>query len=359
MLFEPVAPDVVDLLDAQRYAAVLRVDLQHLGGNVFALLEHLVRILDAARPAYVSDVHQTVKAILDLHERAELRDVPHLPGHHRAHRILLGDQQPGICLGLLDSQRNTPVARLDVQHHHVHFFANFDDLRGVLDFLVPAHFGDVHQAFDPLFQLDEHAIVHDPDDLALHLSARRIFLRGAHPGIGRQLLQPERYALLFLVKLQDDDVEFLLWLHQVRRVLHAAPAQIRQVQQPIDSAEIHERAVFGHVLHVAMYDLAFAQGFHQFGALGMQFFLQQRAAAHHHVAAAAVQLRDAHLHLRAGQVIQVLRRSQVVLRARQERAHADIHHQPALDAIHNFAGERFLGLERCFNLLPGAAAQHF
>src|SRR5467141_3146531 len=74
VLFEPVAPDVVDLLDAQRYAAVLRVGLQHLGGNVFALLEHLVRILDAARPAYVSDVHQTVKAILDLHERDEHSD---------------------------------------------------------------------------------------------------------------------------------------------------------------------------------------------------------------------------------------------------------------------------------------------
>src|SRR6266581_4757357 len=61
VLLEPVAPDVVDLLDAQRHAAVLRVDLQYLGGNVFALLEHLVRVLDAAGPAYVSDMHQTVK----------------------------------------------------------------------------------------------------------------------------------------------------------------------------------------------------------------------------------------------------------------------------------------------------------
>src|SRR2546421_1950001 len=49
----------------------------------------------------------------------------------------------------------------------------------------------------------------------------------------------------------------------------------------------------------------------------------------------------------------------IVLRARQERTHADIHHQPALDAIHNSASERFLGLKRCFNLLPRAAAQHF
>src|SRR5467141_5462603 len=288
VLFEPVAPNVVDLLDAQRHAAVLRVDLQHFGGNVFALLEDFVRVLHAAGPAYVSDVHQPVKAILDLHKCAELRDVPHLARHHRAHRIFLCNQQPGIRLCLLDSQRNAPVARLDVQHHYIHFFTNFDDLRRVLDFLVPAHFGNVHQAFDPLLQLNEHAIVHDPDHLALHLPARRIFLRSAHPGIGRQLLQAQRYTLLFLVNLQDDDVEFLLRLHQVRRMLYATPAQIRQVQQPIDSAEIHERAILRHVFHMAVHDLAFAQRLHQCGALAMQFFFQQRAAAHHHVAAAAV-----------------------------------------------------------------------
>src|SRR6266851_3332323 len=44
VLLEPVTPNVVDLLDAQRHAAILRIDLEHLGGDVFALLEHLVRI---------------------------------------------------------------------------------------------------------------------------------------------------------------------------------------------------------------------------------------------------------------------------------------------------------------------------
>src|SRR6266478_6324320 len=58
VLLEPVAPDVVDLLDAQRHPAVLRIDLQHFGGDVFALLEHLMRILDALRPAHIADVHE-------------------------------------------------------------------------------------------------------------------------------------------------------------------------------------------------------------------------------------------------------------------------------------------------------------
>src|SRR5260370_17036968 len=64
VLFEPVAPNVVDLLDAQRHPAVLRIDLEHLGGNVFALLEYFVRVLHAPGPPYVSDSHQPSQALL-------------------------------------------------------------------------------------------------------------------------------------------------------------------------------------------------------------------------------------------------------------------------------------------------------
>src|SRR5712692_2331300 len=274
VLLEPVAPDVVDLLDAQRHAAVLRVDLQHFGRDVFALLEDLVWIFDALCPTHIADMHEPIETIFDLDERAELRDVPHLAGDHHAHGIFFRNQQPGIRLRLLDAQRNAPVARFDVQHHYVDFFTDLGDFRGVLDLLVPAHLGDVHQAFDALFQFHEHAVVHDADDLAPHLSARGIFFRCAHPRIGHQLLHPQRDALLFLVKLQDDDVDFLLRLDDVGRMLDAAPAQVRQVQQAVDSAEVHERAVLGHVLHVAVYYLAFAQRFDQLRPLGVQLFFQ-------------------------------------------------------------------------------------
>src|SRR5216683_1355876 len=121
VLLEPVAPDVVHLLHAQRHAAVLRIDAQHLRGDRLALLEHFVRILHAAGPADVADVHQAVKALFDFDERAELGDVAHLAGDDSADRILLRHQQPGIGLRLLDAQRDAAVARLDVQDDHIHF----------------------------------------------------------------------------------------------------------------------------------------------------------------------------------------------------------------------------------------------
>ncbi len=358
VLLEPVPPDVVDLLDAQRHAAVLRVDLQHLGGNVFALLEHLVRVLDALCPAHIADVHESVESVLDLNERAELRDVPHLARDHHPHRIFSRNHQPGVRLGLFDSQGDAPVARLDVQHHHIHFFANFDDLRRVLDLLIPAQLGHVYQAFDALFEFHEHPVVDDTDDLAPYLAARRVLLRRPHPGIGHQLLQAQRDALLLFIELKDDDVDFLLRLHHVGRMLHAAPAQVRQVQQAVDSAEVHECSILRHVFHVPVHHLAFAQRFHQRGTLGMQLFLEQRAPAHYHVPAAAVQLRDAHLDFCARQAVQVLYRPQVVLRTRQKRAHADIHHDAALDAVHDLADNSFLRFERRFDLLPRLPPQH-
>src|SRR5580765_4416073 len=106
------------------------------------------------------------------------------------------------------------------------------------DLLVPTHFRDVYKPFDTLFQLDENAVVDYADDLAPDFAARRILFRRVHPRIGHQLLQSERNALLFLIELEDDDVQLLLRLHHVRWMLDAPPTQIREVQQPVNSPQI-------------------------------------------------------------------------------------------------------------------------
>src|SRR6266446_3789382 len=92
--------------------AILRVDLQYLGGDRLALAEDFVRILHAPGPTDVADVHEAVKAVLDLHEGTELRDIAHFPGDHRTDRILFRNLQPRIRQGLLHAQGNTAVAGL-------------------------------------------------------------------------------------------------------------------------------------------------------------------------------------------------------------------------------------------------------
>src|SRR5580704_3319822 len=91
MLLEPLAPDVVDLFDAEGDATIIRIDLKNLGGDGFALLENFMWILDALGPAYVADVHEAVEAFFDFNESAELRDVADFSGDDGAHRIFIRD----------------------------------------------------------------------------------------------------------------------------------------------------------------------------------------------------------------------------------------------------------------------------
>ena len=67
----------LQLLDAQRQALVLGVDLEDDGLDLVALVQHLAGMLDPLGPGQVGDVHQAVDPFLDLDERAEVGDVAH------------------------------------------------------------------------------------------------------------------------------------------------------------------------------------------------------------------------------------------------------------------------------------------
>src|SRR5260370_13971930 len=122
-----------------------------------------------------------------------------------------------------------------------------------------------------------------------------------------------------------------------------APAQGCEVQQSVDSAEIDESTVLRNILHVAVNYLALVQRLHQRGALGVQLFFQQRAPADHHVTAAPVQLGDANLNFLPEQIVEILRRPEIKLRARQKRAHSDVYNQAAFNAVDDLARNGFLG----------------
>jgi hypothetical protein len=73
---------------------------------------------------------------------------------------------PTDWLALLDAERDAATLLVDVQHHDLDLVAQLHDL-GRMDVLVgPVHLGDVHQALDTLFDLDEAAVVGDVGDLA-------------------------------------------------------------------------------------------------------------------------------------------------------------------------------------------------
>ena len=119
----------------------------------------------------------------------------------------------------------------------------------------------------------------------------------------------------------------------------AAPRHVGDVQQAVDAAQVDERAVVGDVLDGALQHLAFGERVQRVLLLLRVFFLEEDLAGEHDVAALLVHLDDAHPQFLAAQRIEVAHGTHVNLRARQEGADADVHCEPALDALDDTADD--------------------
>jgi hypothetical protein len=69
-----------------------------------------------------------------------------------------------------------------------------------------------------------------------------------HPGIFGELLGSEGNALRLPVELQDDHVDLVAHLHQVRGVVDASPRHVGHVQEAVQAPEVDECAVIREVL---------------------------------------------------------------------------------------------------------------
>ena len=133
-------------------------------------------LLAAVRVVELGDVDQPLDAFVELDEGAE---VGH-PGD------LALDSAPTWCRGKKSSQMSVASCLMPserrwfstsmLEHDRLDLVALLEDLGRVLDPLGPGHVGDVHQAVDVLFDLDEDAEVGEVADLALDLGADRVVL---------------------------------------------------------------------------------------------------------------------------------------------------------------------------------------
>ncbi len=171
-------------------------------------------------------------------------------------RELVGEALPRVGHALLQAERDAALGHVDVQHHHFDFLRGRHDLAGVHVLLGPAHLGDVDQTLDARLQLDERAVVGDVGDAALELEADRVLGTRAVPRIAHQLLHAERDALRLGVEADDLHLDLLADGEGFRRMVDALPGDVGDVQQAVDAAQIHERAVVGDVLDDAVEHLA-------------------------------------------------------------------------------------------------------
>ena len=138
---------------------------------------------------------------------------------------------------------------------------------------------------------------------------------------------------------EDDHVDLVVDLEQLRRVRDAAPRHVGDVQQAIDPAEIDERAVIGDVLDDAGEDFALGERVERVLLLLRVLLFEEHFAREHDVAALLVDLDDAHAQLLAAQGVEIANGANVDLRAGEERADADVHGEPTLDALDDAADD--------------------
>ena len=92
---EEAFPDIgLQLLDAEREAAVLRLDAENDCLDFFALLDDFRRMLDALGPAQVGDVDEAVNAVFNFDECAEVSEVADAAFDDCADGIFVGEALP-------------------------------------------------------------------------------------------------------------------------------------------------------------------------------------------------------------------------------------------------------------------------
>ena len=210
------------------------------------------------------------------------------------------------------------------------------------------------QALDPRHQLNKGTVVGDVGDAAVELGANREFRCHRLPWIGFQLLHAQRDTLGFAVELDHLYFDRLTHGQHFGRVVDAAPRNIRDVQQAIDTAEVDEGAVVGDILDHTLQNAAFFKVLDQLLTLLSAGFFQHRTARDNNVAACLIHLQDLE---RLGVVHQgcnVAHRTDVDLRAGQEgHGPAEVDGKATLDAVEDNAFHADAFVELLFQFNPG------
>ncbi len=341
------------LFDAKADAFLLDVDVENARRHHLALVVVLHGFFAVHVPREVGQMHHAVDFAGETDKQTELGDVLDLAFDIAADRMRGRESVPRIVVALLETEAYPPFLGIGLQHHDVDFLTGRHDLAGMDVLFGPAHLRDMNQAFDARLQFDERTVIGDVADTAGKLGADRIFQLHAFPRIRIQLFHAERDTLGFGIVADDLDLDGLADRQGFGRMVDAAPRDIGDVQQPVDTAEIDERAVIGDVLDHAFEDLAFLEVGEQLVALFGPRFLENGAARNDDIAAAAIHFQNLERLRRTHQRTDIADRAHIDLAARQEGHGAGkIDGKPALDPAEDRAGDAFGFFERDFKLRP-------
>src|SRR6266581_1296851 len=115
----------------------------------------------------------------------------------------------------------------------------------------PRHLTDVHQPLYALLELHKGSIVGDADYPSAYVGTYRIAMRRVQPWVRSELFESQRNPLFVFIEFEYLDLDLIAHIHQVPWMCQSTPGHVGNMQQAIDSAQVHERAIFGQILDYA------------------------------------------------------------------------------------------------------------
>ncbi len=171
----------------------------------------------------------------------------------------------------------------------------------------------MHQTFDALFQLDERTVIGQAHNTSFDALSDQIGLFHSLPRILGTLFEAQRHPLGVGIKFQYFDLDFVTHLEHFTGMINTTPTHVRNVQQAINTAEIHKATILRDVLDDTGNQLSNLQVFQRFCFQLLALFLQQCASRQNNVAAFLVELDHFEFIGHTEELIQVPNRAQINL----------------------------------------------
>ena len=199
-------------------------------------------------------MHKSLDAGFDFDEGAEVGGADDLAGDQAVPGVLGGGVGPRVALGLFEREGDFVVAGVEGDD------LDADDVAGLADFLgpadaFPAHFAQGQQSLDAGGDFDEGAEVGGADDAAGDAVAGLDVLAGGDPRVGLDLFHAQGDAALVGVDFEDLHADLVAGLDDVGRFFDVLIAEVGDVDESVDAAEVDEGAEFDDAGDDAVDDL--------------------------------------------------------------------------------------------------------
>src|SRR5262245_20318925 len=160
---------------------------------------------------------------------------------------------PGVRLEVLDRERKATILDIDRCDDRFDLLILLERLRRMFDALGPGDVGDVDEAVDTVFNLDERAEVGQVADAALDPGPDAVAIGQRFPRVRLDLLDAEADAAVVRIDLEHLRFDLLSDRKELRRMFDAfRPSHLRDVHEAFDARlDLDERAVIGDRDHLA------------------------------------------------------------------------------------------------------------